>query len=256
MVRLLYITIINSDGHGVEGHYVSSFIKEVLPFIMSQNLYGVDLLKENIDSTAKQTFLDVNDKLVNNEEINSTFSGSTCVSVIYTPERLICLNIGDSRAVIGRCINAQWKGVNLSRDHKPTERDEAKRIIDNDGRIQPFIDEGEFIGPPRVWIKEDDVPGLAMTRSFGDRVASTVGVISEPEITYYDFNSDDNFLIIASDGIWEFITSSQCINIIKDFYLKKDIQGCCEYLYNESRQRWIKEEEVVDDITIILVFLN
>lgn len=223
---------------------------------MSQSLNGINLLQENIDEISTRVFLEVNDKLINNENINSTFSGSTCVSMIYTPERLICMNIGDSRAVVGRCLNGKWKGINLSRDHKPTERDEAKRIIENNGRIQPFIDEGEFIGPPRVWIKEDDVPGLAMTRSFGDRVAATVGVISEPEITYYDFHNDDKFFIIASDGVWEFINSTHCINIIKDFYMKKDIKGCCEYLYVESKQQWLKEEEVVDDITMILVFLN
>lgn len=36
------------------------------------------------------------------------------------------------------------------------------------------------MGPYRVWIKEQNIPGLAMTRSFGDYVASTVGVIDEP----------------------------------------------------------------------------
>ena len=44
----------------------------------------------------------VNNLLVDNESINSLFSGSTCVSVIYTQERLIVPNIGNSRAVLGR----------------------------------------------------------------------------------------------------------------------------------------------------------
>ncbi len=51
----------------------------------------------------------------------------------------------------------------------------------NGGRVFPYRDEdGEQMGPFRVWTKEQNVPGLAMTRSFGDYVASTVGVISEP----------------------------------------------------------------------------
>ena len=40
-----------------------------------------------------------------------------------------------------------------------------------------------------------------MTRSFGDRVAATVGVISEPEIKEWDLQNDDKFLIVACDGI-------------------------------------------------------
>jgi serine/threonine protein phosphatase PrpC len=93
------------------------------------------------------------------------------VSVIYTPERLICPNIGDSRAVLGRNINNEWRAIELPRDHKPTEPDEELRIREHNGRIQPFIDEdGEFVGSKRVWIQEDEVPGLAMSRSFGDRI--------------------------------------------------------------------------------------
>ncbi len=43
-------------------------------------------------------------------------------------------------------------------------------------------DDGEFVGPLRVWLKEDDIPGLAMTRAFGDKVAASVGVIADPGI--------------------------------------------------------------------------
>ena len=248
------------DGHGVEGHFVSSFIKQILPVDLSQNLQDKNILKDTelVHEIITGTFLLANEKLIENENINSTFSGSTCVSVIYTPERLICPNIGDSRAVIGRYNkeNKKYIPIELTRDHKPTEEDEAKRIFENDGRIQPFIDEGEFIGPQRVWVKEDDVPGLAMTRSFGDRVAATVGVISEPEIKEWEFMENDKFMIIASDGVWEFISNEECMNIIGEFYEKDDMKGCCEFLYEESKKRWLMEEEVIDDITMILVFFE
>ena len=265
MNKKKYIYMSVCDGHGVEGHFVSDFIKEILPYDMSENLKFFNILtdnekeKEKIFDVIKETFINANEKLVSNEEINSLFSGSTCVSVIYTPEKLIVPNIGDSRAVLGRLINKEtneYKAIELSRDHKPTEKDEEKRILENDGRIQPFIEDGEFVGPQRVWIKEDEVPGLAMTRSFGDRMAATVGVISEPEIKEYIFNPNDKFMIIASDGIWEFISSQECINIIKEFYNNNDIKGCCEFLYQESSKRWLKEEEVIDDTTMIIVFFD
>lgn len=89
---------------------------------------------------------------------------------------------------MGRLINGSkwifkldWVNHDLSRDHKPSDKDESNRIINRNGRVEPFRDEnGEFIGPARVWLKEDDIPGLAMSRSFGDQVAASVGCISEP----------------------------------------------------------------------------
>ena len=255
-----YIYLSVCDGHGVEGHFVSEFIKEVLPYYMSENLKGKNILTDtkNVHQIISDIFVMVNNLLVDNESINSLFSGSTCVSVIYTPERLIVPNIGDSRAVLGRYdFNTKtYKAIDLSRDHKPTEKDEAKRIIDNDGRIQPFTEEGEFVGPQRVWIKDEEVPGLAMTRSFGDRVAATVGVMSEPEIKEFNFEEGDKFMIIASDGIWEFISSQECVEIVSKYYEKGDLKGCCEYLYEESSKRWLKEEEVIDDTTLILVYFE
>ena len=169
---------------------------------------------------------------------------------------MICPNIGDSRAVLGRCVDGNWEGIDLSRDHKPTEPDEKKRIIDNKGRIQPFIEDGEQIGPQRVWLEEDDVPGLAMTRSFGDRVAATVGVISIPEIKEFDFKEEDKFMIIASDGVWEFIPSTECVKIVSEYYLKNEMEKCCHDLYEISKTRWLKEEEVIDDITMIIVIFD
>ena len=257
-----YIYFSVCDGHGVEGHFVSEFIKEVLPYYMSENLKNRNILSDANKASTHQiitdTFLLVNNMLVSNEEINSLFSGSTCVSVIYTPQRLIVPNIGDSRAVLGRFDKntGKYKAIELSRDHKPTEKDEANRIYANNGRIQPFTEDGEFVGPQRVWIKEEEIPGLAMTRSFGDRVAATVGVMSEPEIKEFDFDENDKYMIIASDGIWEFISSQECIDIIQKYYENNDLKGCCEFLYQESSKRWLKEEEVIDDTTLILVFFE
>ena len=255
-----YIFMSVCDGHGLNGHHVSNFIKTILPIDMSENLKHCNILTETekIHEIIKETFIIANDKLVENQEIDCIFSGTTCVSVIFTPEKLICPNIGDSRAVLARYNKNEKKyiALDLTRDHKPTELDEKQRIIENDGKIQPFIEDGEFVGPERIWIKEEDIPGLAMTRSFGDRVAATVGVISEPEIKEFYLDENDKFMIIASDGIWEFISSQECVDITSSYYEKNDIKGCCQYLYAESSKRWLKEEEVIDDTTLILVFFE
>ena len=118
-------------------------------------------------------------------------------------------------------------------------------------------DDGEFIGPLRVYMKDKDMPGLAMTRSFGDYFGSTAGVISEPEVTEYFFKPEDKFIVLASDGLFEFIESETIVEYVKDYYEKNDIVGCCEFLYKKSCTKWLDEEEdTIDDITIILVFFE
>ena len=142
-------------------------------------------MTHNVHNIIEDVFIDTNYKLSNCDVIDTVFSGSTCVSLIYTPEKVICANVGDSRAVLGRCINGEWVSHNLSRDHKPSDKDEFTRINKRGGRVEPLKeDDGEFVGPMRVWLKEDDIPGLAMSRSFGDRVAASVGVLAEPGRLY------------------------------------------------------------------------
>ncbi len=64
-----------------------------------------NILAHNINSIISDTFIDINDKLHSGEYVDTTYSGSTCVSVIYTPEKLITANVGDSRAVVGKYTN-------------------------------------------------------------------------------------------------------------------------------------------------------
>ena len=121
-----------------------------------------------------------------NEELFSSgldirFSGSTCVSVMTLGQKLFCVNVGDSRGIVCKLVNETVSAQAISRDQKPCQPDEAARINANGGRIDSFRDQDRNpIGPLRVWLKNEDIPGLAMTRSFGDEVASRVGVTCEP----------------------------------------------------------------------------
>ena len=248
------------DGHGLVGHDVSKYLINNLPKNLNKALKKTNKYishRETLYSTMKKVFVDTNKDLCKNPNIDTQFSGSTCVTIILTKNKIISGNAGDSRAVMGRFKDGEWKSIDLSHDQKPNNPGEKERILAHGGRIEAYKDEngGDF-GPPRVWLKYEDVPGLAMSRSFGDEVAASVGTISEPEIEEYDITNDDKFIIIASDGIWEFISSQECVNFIKDFYLKKDLKGCLKFLLNESSKRWIKEEEVIDDITAVLIFFE
>eukprot|EP01017_Pseudomicrothorax_dubius_P043321 TRINITY_DN7192_c0_g1_i2.p1 TRINITY_DN7192_c0_g1~~TRINITY_DN7192_c0_g1_i2.p1 ORF type:complete len:157 (+),score=41.44 TRINITY_DN7192_c0_g1_i2:40-471(+) len=141
---------------------------------------------------------------------------------------------------------------------KPTLKAEADRIIKSGGRIEPFVDEdGNYIGPQRVWLRDDDVPGLAMTRSLGDAVGARAGVSWMPEILEFPISPEDKFLVIASDGVWEFIDNPECLKVVSAHYEKRDIEGACDHLLSESHRRWKEEEDyVIDDITLIVVFLR
>lgn len=194
--------------------------------------------------------------LINKRVIDINYSGTTAINVLIRDKTCICANVGDSRAIIGR-FNEVWYPVELSRDHKPNEKYEKYRIEQLGGRVEPYKEsDGNFIGPDRVWLQHEQLPGLAMSRSIGDLVAAHVGVISEPEIVVHELTPMDKFLVIASDGIWEFINNQNCVKIVSEFYDAGDINKACDSLLKEAIYMWNSEDNVVDDITLIIVFFN
>lgn len=237
------------DGHGVNGHDVSKYLRENLPNQVNKewleklkNKKGASLTIDEHHKVLENSFSKINNQIINDLPSDTTFSGSTCVSLIYNTDHLICANVGDSRCTVGRRLgDSDWKHHDLSRDHKPNDKDEMARIKSSGGRIEPYYDEnGDQAGPYRVWLTNYDYPGLAMSRSFGDEVAASVGVIAVPEIVEWKLTDADKFIILASDGLWEFMESDEVVSIVKDYYVKNDIQGAAEFLVKESSKRWIK----------------
>ena len=84
-----------------------------------------------------------------------------------------------------------------------------RRIVNRGGRVFSVTYEDGVDGPPRVWLGHMDIPGLAMSRSLGDTVAHTAGVISEPENHVVDLTPNDKVLVWASDGLWEFMSNQE-----------------------------------------------
>ena len=103
---------------------------------------------------------------------------------------------------------------------------------------------GEEMGPQRVWLMHEDVPGLAMSRSLGDYVAQSVGVTPEPEILEYEISQDDLFLILASDGIWEFMPNEEVAKIALPFYGKSAPEAAANALVKEAYKKW---KQVITD---------
>jgi serine/threonine protein phosphatase PrpC len=125
------------------------------------------------------------------------------------------------------------------------------------GSVSAHKDEmGDDIGPERIWVKNQSFPGLAMTRSFGDKIGNKIGVIATPDIIDYKLKEEDKIIIIASDGVWEFVTSKECIKILGKYYQTKDIQKAYSSLMKICIQKWLENEGVIDDITCIIIFLD
>jgi serine/threonine protein phosphatase PrpC len=131
---------------------------------------------------------------------------------------------------------------------------EKARILAANGRVFAVRYDDGVDGPARVWLKDLDVPGLAMSRSLGDVVAHTVGVSSEPEVFEYTLDSArDVFLVLATDGLWEFMSDAEVVRMVG---VAKDPQEAVETLIKEANTRWLKEEQVVDDTTVCVAFLG
>lgn len=240
------------DGHGEFGHYVASFVQERLPVFLAQE----DNLKNKTSEAITRAVHDTCEEL-SSTSINIAFSGTTAVFGVLVGLKLYVANIGDSRCVVARQTGAgdKYEAIGLTEDQKPENPSEKARIIQCGGRVEPLPGPpGEDCGPPRVWLAEVDVPGLAMSRSIGDEVSQTVGVISVPEITEHDVQKNDIFAIWASDGVWEFITNEEAVDIVWKY--KHDLKAAANALVAESNRRWRREEEVVDDITCVIVGFN
>ena len=224
---------------------------------------------EKIKDLFKKVYISTNFNLfAENMNLNLKTSGATCVSTFYKKnplKRLYIANLGDSRAII---IKEQqqspenndkniWSYEQLSRDHKPSEQDEAERIIKCGGEIQKIQNEdGTFEGPLRIFKKNEEGPGLAMSRTFGDREGEGLGIIAEPEVKEYLIKKEDKALIIASDGLWEYTSNEEVVNVVKKLWEQKDVDKIVNELYKVSIENWKKENCNIDDITIICVILN
>eukprot|EP00753_Platysulcus_tardus_P003910 PLAT12502.26.p1 GENE.PLAT12502.26~~PLAT12502.26.p1 ORF type:complete len:449 (+),score=214.05 PLAT12502.26:65-1411(+) len=233
------------DGHGPNGAFASRYVREHLPSALVREELSDERTCERVLTRGS---VDTNMKL-QSSSIDCYVSGSTSVTIFLKGSRLWCCNVGDSRAVLGRMAAGSLAAAALSRDHKPDLPEEEERILSEGGRVFEW-------GVPRVWLRDVDMPGLAMSRSFGDVAAESVGVFAKPEIRVFDLTVADKFIIMGSDGIWEFIESQEAVEYVAPFLALNDPQAACDALVEEAVRRWNVEEDVVDDITCIVVFLK
>ena len=259
------------DGHGPHGHFVSKFCKNF--FIRKMNSLAMEcknnqitkpediyarLKKSNFDFF-KNAFHEADIEMTKQREFEYNFSGTTCNIVVQLNKHLICASVGDSRGIlIYDNDNKTNQGIiQLSNDHRPDLPQELERILSNGGMVDKLTDqEGNKVGPNRVFKYGLTYPGLAMSRSLGDFQAKECGVTTEPQIVEHKLNHNSKYMAICSDGVWEFLTNENVRDIGNTFYQKGDIGGFCSNLVKKAVQTWEENDIIRDDITVVCVYFN
>ena len=134
------------------------------------------------------------------------------------------------------------------------------RIEKAGGYVRPTIDTDDDYAPARLY--EDKRfpwkgPGLAISRSLGDINALKCGLLPTPEVTAHETTPDDKFLIMASDGVWEFIDNAEAVRIVDRFHSNgQPAIEACRFLIARAALSWRQcEGDYRDDITAIVVYL-
>ena len=212
-----------------------------------------ELASKDIIQWLEKSIEETNNMLYNSS-FDIKFSGSTCVVWFFFKSKWYIANVGDSRGVLAKLINDKTISEPMTTDHKPTLPEENERILRWNGRVEPFKDAfGRAKGPPRVWLKHEDIPGLAMSRSMGDSWGAMAGVIAIPEIKEININGEEDwFIVIGTDGIWEFLTNDEVSDILMPYYTKRSSEGAGETLVKEAFLRWQANSETMNIIYWII----
>lgn len=208
--------------------------------------YSQEYLQKNIFST--QAFLDGDyvSALIEGFEItdrqwlqiaieNDYEDGTTATVVLIVNNEVYVANVGDSTAILSR----EFRPYVLSLDHKPSLKEEVKRIKEAGGWI------GKRKNGQTLRVMGD----LAMTRSIGDKRLKIPNklVIATPSVTHLVLKPTDQFIIIGSDGIWDGITHQNAISVVSEYLRAQD---AAENLFE------IAARSSGDNLTCIVIFIR
>eukprot|EP00292_Cryptomonas_paramecium_P009031 CAMPEP_0113725206 /NCGR_PEP_ID=MMETSP0038_2-20120614/39589_1 /TAXON_ID=2898 /ORGANISM="Cryptomonas paramecium" /LENGTH=252 /DNA_ID=CAMNT_0000655359 /DNA_START=38 /DNA_END=793 /DNA_ORIENTATION=+ /assembly_acc=CAM_ASM_000170 len=172
------------DGHA--GKRAALWARDNLPKNLHQEIENCRAVEEALT----RAFLRTDGEFLDKAAREGLSDGCTVTTAFLSGIELYVANAGDSRTIICRGTNA----VPMSLDHKPDRPSERRRIIQAGGHVT-------VIGCARV----NGV--LATSRGFGDRELKRY-VSAEPEIQHRTLEKGDDFLVLASDGLWDVMTNS------------------------------------------------
>ncbi|XP_062096983.1 protein kinase and PP2C-like domain-containing protein [Humulus lupulus] len=159
--------------------------------------------------------------------------GCTAVAALIVRNKLFVANAGDCRTILCRSGHP----INLSRDHVASCPEERERVVKAGGQVKWQVD---------TW--RVGAAALQVTRSIGDDDLKPA-VTAEPEISETILSADDEYLVMASDGLWDVVSNTEVVSIIRDTV--KEPGMCSKRLATEAAERGSK-----DNITVIVIFLR
>lgn len=233
------------DGHGDSGHIISEQVCRFLPQILLEDLEmsvdPVDCIKKSFAKTQ-----DAIKRKCSEIGVDCQYSGCTATVILITQNSMFTCHLGDSRAILLKKYQSKLIALPLTTDHKASDPIEKSRILRNGGNIDKI--HGTEI--ERVFISKNSNQGLAITRAFGDTAFTNIGVISEPYIKEHRIINDDEFVVICSDGVWEFIKNYEVAKVLE---VNKS-ENAANVLAKLAWSRWIEEtQDIVDDITVVII---
>lgn len=206
------------DGHN--GYRVAKFSAANMT---AEVLASENLLKGNLGAALFDAYGNIENTLKNNPQLNNE-GGCTAVTVMVANNRVVCANTGDSRAVLCRKSGAV---VPLSEDHKPTADEEVRRIeaagsTIEGGRVNGVLGVSRAIGD----FDFKDRPDLPWTEQ---------AVTAKPDITEVALTKEDNFIVIACDGIWEVLSNEEVCKFVSESLVatKDDVGRVAEMLIDK-----------------------
>ena len=167
----------------------------------------------------------------------------------------------------------RWEVLEVSHDQTCFRNDERERMKKEATEPVMFATLGMILGetpmsedfgeetieaaddPPRVFRAGNTYPGCAFTRSLGDTTGKTLGVCARPELLTFQLDSSARCLILASDGVFEFMTNEEVLAIARS--RKKDGPlTAAQEIVKTAFAHWANEDSRSDDVTCAVVYFD
>lgn len=206
------------DGHN--GEWAAQFASERLHTFLDKDIVrstspacpeAAEKYNEEMTKSLKKMYMDCDEVILDTTSSQGRRDGSTAVSILQIGNVLFTAHAGDSRAVVSY---ADGRTRAMTEDHKPSSMHERRRITAIGGRI-------EFCGCWRVIADHPYKPvraALAVSRSLGDidfKRPNDTGVTAEPDIQRFELDENINFIILATDGMWDVIRDQEAGDIAR-----------------------------------------
>lgn len=280
------------DGHGANGHHVARKVRDSLPSLLAlpvESLLDLNEIKvvndeitdpngTKIDEKSGQVeaqktmesgdsnddmewinkrftaaFHKMDESLKSHPKLSCMCSGTTAITVLVQGKELVVGNVGDSRAILARRDeNGALVADQLTVDLKPDLPGEMERIRSCKGRVFALEDEPHVA---RLWLPHGDTPGLAMARALGDFCLKEYGLIASPQVSHRRLTHQDEFIVLATDGVWDVLSNEEVVEIVSTSSLKEE---AAKFIVDAAVKRWKNKYGMsrTDDCAVVCHFIK